>query len=282
MKILFFLAAWRRPEITEICFIGLRRLMMYDRKRFDISALAVISEPDMIPLCEKYEISYVMADNKPLGRKKNIGLNECFRYEWDYLIEIGSDDILRNEVLDLYEPLMVQGVPLFGMRDLVFYNSENGEARRYDSAEVYGMGRGMKRVMLESVAKSVKCEILEDFIGINGAVCNKGKQEYIHVDRVRQWERASFVKPIGEQMYHLWKDEINQGLDSNSSYFLMQHGIPLRHIPVNEPLGMDIKSSENIWKYNATVGSPYNAEDFLKHVSEVERHKLGLLVKEYA
>lgn len=278
MKILFFLACWKRPEITEVCFLGLQRLKAYDPDRFRVNALAVISEESMIPLCEKYGIHYVMHENKPLGKKKNAGLNECFKYEWDYLIELGSDDLLRSEVLDLYEPFMKQGTPFMGMKDLVFYNSETGQARRYDSADVYGMGRAMSRKMLDHVTKSVECEILENFIGSDGPY-NKGKIEYIHVDHLKSWERASFVKPIGNSTYHLWRDTINQGLDQNSSYYLMQRGVPLVHINVTEPLGMDVKSSENIWRYNENIGKEYDPMDFLKHVSEEERCGLEQLVK---
>lgn len=281
MNILFFLACWKRPEITEICFIGLQRLKAYDPDRFRVSALAVISETEMIPLCEKYGIKWLMHENKPLGKKKNAGLNEAFKYDWDYLIELGSDDLVRNELLDLYEPFMKQGLPLMGMKNIVFLNSENGEARQYDSAEVYGLGRCMSRKMLEQSTKSVECEVLQSFIGSDGEYA-KGNKEFVHVDKVEGWERASFIQPIGEVTYHLWKDTINQGLDSNSNYFLMQKGIPLRHIHTSEPLALDIKGKENIWKYNDKIGRDYSAEDFLKHVSEVEQYKLSLLVKEYA
>lgn len=278
MKILFFLACWKRPEITEVCFLGLQRLKAYDPDRFRVNALAVISEESMIPLCEKYGIAYVMHDNKPLGKKKNAGLNECFKHEWDYLIELGSDDLLRNEVLDLYEPLMKKGYPLFGMRHLVFYNSETAEARRYDCADVHGLGRCMSRDMLQRVTKSVECDILEDFVG-DRQVFNKGKREFVPVDYAANWERASFVKKIGEPVYHLWKDSINQGLDNNSNYFLMEKGCPLRHVDTKEPLGMDIKSSENIWKYNPDLGASLDAKEFLSHCSEAEREKLEELIK---
>lgn len=278
MNILFFLACWKRPEITEICFLGLQRLKAYDPDRFRISALAVISEESMIPLCEKYSVHYVMHENHPLGKKKNAGLNECFKYEWDYLIELGSDDLLRSDLLDIYDPYMKQGVPLMGMKDLIFYNSETGEARNYNTADVFGMGRAMSRKMLQHVTRSVECEILEDFIGNDGQY-NKGKQEYIHVDNLASWERASFVKPLGNMTYHLWRDTINQGLDQNSSYYLMQRGVPLRHIRVSEPMGMDIKSSVNIWKYNPNLGSEYDVKKFLDHCSEEERAKLEQLVK---
>src|SRR6478752_4031551 len=96
-RLLVFLAVWKRPEITEICFMGIDRL----RKTglFPIEAFAVISEESMIPLCEKYNIDYCFYKNEPLGEKKNFGLTEAYKKEWDYLVEIGSDDLLKNEYL---------------------------------------------------------------------------------------------------------------------------------------------------------------------------------------
>ena len=80
MRLMIFLAVWKRPEITEICFMGINRL----RKSglFPIEAMAVISEESMKPLCKKYGIDYVMYKNEPLGEKKNYGLREAMKKDF--------------------------------------------------------------------------------------------------------------------------------------------------------------------------------------------------------
>ncbi len=270
---MIFLAVWQRPEITRICFTGIKRLAQYDPKRFEVDALAVISEESMIPLCEEFGIKWVMHENKPLGRKKNFGLNACMRYQWDYLIEIGSDDILRNEILDLYEPLMIRKTPFFGMKHLAFYDTKNGDCNRINTVDVFGMGRCMERKMLESVAVCMECEINQAFIGQN-IEYSKGEYDFIPVTHLEGWMKCGYVTPIGRESFHLWKNSINRGLDNNSAHFLMSRGVPLRHIPSDEPMGVDLKSDVNIWPFNRTDGTPYDSWEFFKHVSEEEREMI--------
>lgn len=147
-KLLFFLAVWKRPEITEICFMGLERLRKLGR--FQMEVLAVISEEEMIPLCEKYGVEYVMHENLPLGRKKNFGLTQALKKDFDYLVELGSDDLLKNELFDAYEPHFIDRKPLLGIRSFVFLNSEDGECRLYTrKLSTFGLGRAIRKDILE-------------------------------------------------------------------------------------------------------------------------------------
>jgi hypothetical protein len=98
-KILIYLAVWKRPQITELCFLGIQRL----RRSFNVEALAVISEEEMKPLCEKYGVHWVMYKNEPLGEKKNYGLRKAKEFDFEYLMEIGSDDKLSVEEKEMLE-----------------------------------------------------------------------------------------------------------------------------------------------------------------------------------
>lgn len=145
VKLLFFLAVWKRPEITEICFLGLNRL----RKQpdYDINVLAVISEESMIPLCEKYDVEWCMHENQPLGAKKNFGLAQAMmKKDFDYMVEIGSDDLLKNEFLNLYP----WDKDVFALSDFIIMNTEDGECRRLTKRDAYyGTGRAISRKALE-------------------------------------------------------------------------------------------------------------------------------------
>lgn len=146
MKLLFYLAVWERPEITEICFMGLNRLKNVGL--FPVEFLAVISEESMIPLCEKYGVDWCMHENLPLGRKKNFGLSQSLKKDWDYMIELGSDDLLKNELLSLYAPYF--GHKQFLVIDsLVFLNSHTGACKCIPSGSRYGLGRCLSRDVVE-------------------------------------------------------------------------------------------------------------------------------------
>lgn len=143
VKLLIFLAVWKRPEITEICFMGISRLR---KKQPDLQAFAVISEESMIPLCEKYGVDWCMYKNDPLGEKKNYGLTQAMKKEFDYLIEIGSDDLLKDEFLELY-PFTHS---VYGLRDFAVIDTETGECRRQNDRHAqFGLGRAISKTALE-------------------------------------------------------------------------------------------------------------------------------------
>lgn len=147
VNLLVFLAVWKRPEITELCFIGLERLKTHPQ--FNIQVSAVISEESMIPLCEKYGVHYTLAPNDPLGEKKNIGLAATRQFQFDYMLEIGSDDLILNELLDSYLKFIDNGEQFFGIQDAAYINSETGECRRLTSSATFGAGRMISRKILE-------------------------------------------------------------------------------------------------------------------------------------
>lgn len=145
MKLLMFLAVWKRPKITEICFMGLNRLRKIPG--YDINVLAVISEESMIPLCEKYDVDWRMTKNHPLGAKKNYGIQQALRKDFDYLIEIGSDDLLKDEILTAYR----WDAPVLGLMDFVLLNTENAKCKSiHTNIPKYGAGRAIERRVLET------------------------------------------------------------------------------------------------------------------------------------
>lgn len=147
VRLLVFFAVWKRPQITEICFLGLERLKKV--KGFEIIPFAVISEPEMIPLCKKYGVAWTMHDNLPLGAKKNHGLKQVKGIEFDYLMEIGSDTLILDELLGHYKGI---DLDFFGVSDVAFIDTETGACRRWISKQtMFGAGRMIKRSVLERV-----------------------------------------------------------------------------------------------------------------------------------
>ena len=146
INLLFFLAVWRRPVITEICFMGISRLRKVPG--FNIQSLAVISEESMIPLCEKYGVDWCITKNDPLGAKKNYGLSQAMRKDFDYLVEIGSDDIFKDEFLSLYD----WDRDVMALSDFLMLDTKTGAVRRRSKHHAYfGTGRAVSKSALEKV-----------------------------------------------------------------------------------------------------------------------------------
>lgn len=228
-RILIYLAVWKRPEITELCFAGIKRLKQHPD--FIIEALAVISEESMIPLCEKYGIHYVMHENKPLGKKKNYGLQEAKSFQFDFLMEIGSDDLVLTELLDVYKKFMVK-YDFFGVRDIAFLCSETGACKRVTNHTNIGAGRLISR---------------------------------------RALEKTNFI---------IWKDDIDRGLDKRSEIELYKANFNYWQIPPSEtPLIIDVKSSENLWKFSQFKGDDYDFNLIMDKLSFEEQELLKLCLQ---
>jgi hypothetical protein len=267
MKILFFLAVWRRPEITEICFMGLNR--MKRSGLFPMNFLAVISENSMKPLCKKYGIDYVVHENLPLGKKKNFGLTEAFKKNWDYLIELGSDDVLKTELLEIYKPYIESNQAMMCINTFCYLNSEDMDCRIINTSVSYGMGRAIERSVLERVARGVEIEAMDDLI-CPGRSVHKGEVGFFRKKDAYVMERVGQARVISDEKYKLWNDSLNKGLDNNSNFFLARNGVMGRQIKSVDPLAIDIKSKENLWPFNKDAGTKYDLTSALKGLSEQE------------
>lgn len=205
--------------------MGINRLKKHEK--YNINVLAVISEPEIIPLCEKYEVSWILHENLPLGKKKNYGLSHLANFDFDYVMEIGSDDLILDELLDNYLEYFGR-YDFFGVCDIAYIESENGECRRHlMSASTYGAGRCISRHVLE------------------------------------------------EMNWKIWDDNISRGLDNSSIKRIASHGIPYYQIPASEiPLVIDVKSNDNLWKFNYFLGEKFDIELLFDRLSDSEVNKI--------
>jgi hypothetical protein len=228
MRLLIYLAVWKRPEITEICFMGIDRLRQ--QGKHEIDALAVISEDEMIPLCEKYGIRWVMHENFPLGRKKNFGLKEAMKLDFDYLVEIGSDDLLKNEFLD---------------------NDFDGHVTVPSSAVLLDTRTGKARMITQRDAKF-------------GAG--------------RVFSKEAIAATVNDGMFD---NNQNKGLDGLSWFRLAQKGYLESHRRFLEPVVIDLKSNQNIWKFSDLEdrGIEYPISKALKGLSEQEINAIKCLIQ---
>ncbi len=256
--------------------MGLQRLM----KHCGGSAFAVISEKSMIPLCKKYGIDFCEHDNQPLGLKKNFGLNEVMKNKFDYLIELGSDNLILNEMIDRYKPLMQSGEDFFGSTKLLFIDSVTGQTRSYEAVENqygfgFGLGRCMSRRLLESVSAKVKMQVHETcFNAVTEDIWYGGSIGWASEAMAKNLENAKLVTIEDSNLtYKLWTDKAERCLDNDSNARIMAHGFKYKVVETPEPLMADIKSDENIWGFNPELGDAADLENFLNKLSKQEKEQ---------
>lgn len=113
------MCCWKRPEVTRIAFTGLKRLQQH--QAFTITPLIVLSPEDKFykqleSLCEEFGYQITISDNFPLGTKKNNGLKAAMTFDFDYLLDIDSDDVCSDLLFDQYSQLIDEGHKFLGVR----------------------------------------------------------------------------------------------------------------------------------------------------------------------
>jgi hypothetical protein len=130
LKIQIVIPIWKRPEVTKFCFEHLREMIVSTKHDFNV--LCVISEPEYIEICESFGFDWVACDNNPLGNKINHGIKHALaHFEFDYLMMMNSDSIIKPELFDFYEPLFKNQHPFFGVNKVTFVNFKTKEAKDF-------------------------------------------------------------------------------------------------------------------------------------------------------
>lgn len=161
MKLGVLTCMWKRPEVFEIFATGLNRL----KDNFNVITLSVGSEgKESMALCAKYGINYISFYNKPLGSKFNTGMRAMQQFNPDYVMILGSDDLISNAAMKRVLELCAKGHDVVGFTDVWFYDliQKNlhywpGYGHRGDKAdasragEAIGLGRTLSRAILNKM-----------------------------------------------------------------------------------------------------------------------------------
>jgi len=154
INIITFTPVWQRPEIFKICLAGIKRLVNHDKKRFNIRPFFMVSESWAAAELIKLKYDFVYVTNDPLGAKKNAGIKYALEnYQFDYIMEIGSDDLLTSGYLDLIEPLLLEGIQQLHPSSVYFADARNGEVAFWETNKVLGAGRCISRKAIETVTR---------------------------------------------------------------------------------------------------------------------------------
>jgi len=149
-KILILLPIWKREKITNLCLKNLSEL----QKDINIDVLCIVSESWAKISAKKYGFKYVNAPNECLGTKMNIGVRFAMGLNFDYLMNLGSDDIITKELFEMYKPYFKDDTKIFGCTRLTFIDSKSKEAKTFDYKVLIGAGRCIKKTILKEVLKS--------------------------------------------------------------------------------------------------------------------------------
>jgi len=108
-------------------------------------------------LVERYGFLYIEKPNEPLAEKFNATTRAAKLVNPDYVLCLGSDDIIHPSLMKLYIKHMIQGYDFIGILDMYFWDAVSGkclywggyrDARRKNHTA--GAGRLISKRLMES------------------------------------------------------------------------------------------------------------------------------------
>lgn len=213
-----------RPRVTKTFIDGLIRLKKHAPSWVHLKFLLVYSNiADLLTI--KHAIHdfdnyfhLVYAPNYPLGRKHNMGLSYlCNCGVFDYCMQLGSDDLLSDEVWNAYRPWFKEERKFFGVTSVYLYDGPSGRIKICQGNQVFGAGR-----------------------------C-------IHSSVVRQFVRTTEYAQFWTDSAQGGLDIDSERNISKEIGFSALRVTPIR---TNKPIVMDIKTADNINSYVSMPGEP--------------------------
>ena len=157
-KILIVTAVYERHDLTEIVLNHYRNIK--NNGWHDIQLLAVGSEGDKSrDLCILNGWDYIEHPNTPISQKFHHLFLHTQTYVFDFIILVGSDDLMSEEVITFYETKIDRDTPyLFGLRDIYFYSIPHDATLHmegYPFPQTIGAGRVFSRTLMERINYSI-------------------------------------------------------------------------------------------------------------------------------
>src|SRR5690606_26249757 len=129
MRILIFSAIHGRHNITDLFLMGIERLKIFSGHEVD---LFCVGSPDDSEYLKSKGIDHCIYDNTILSKKFEYGFKEAIKKDFDYLLRLGSDDLLDHNIFnEYYNALMNEGTHYFGLKTIGVVDSKTFDSCVY-------------------------------------------------------------------------------------------------------------------------------------------------------
>lgn len=124
-------------------------MKMISESKHDYLVTCVISEVEYVEMCGEYGFNFVFANNNPLGAKINAGIAATLATDYDYLMLMNSDNVIKSELIDKWYN-DYWGNPFFGVNRVTYVNFSTKDAVdfTYDMS-IIGVAKMVRRDVVE-------------------------------------------------------------------------------------------------------------------------------------
>jgi len=156
---------WQREDIFSIINQQLN-YFVENSKDFEFHIIFILSREDpkfrklmnIIKKDSDFNYHLVYFPNTYLGKKTNAGISYAYKLGFDYLMNIGSDDLIHPAIMQLYKPYICMNNDFFGIDSLYFYDSQTQKClyfSYYNSPHVIGAGRMISYRTIKKVIENI-------------------------------------------------------------------------------------------------------------------------------
>jgi hypothetical protein len=155
MKVAIVTAVWKRPEVFAMFAKGVKHLQ---ENCPEIEFVVIVAGSEgwktnkMVTDCG---FLYIEIPNEPLALKVNAPVRLAGRLNVDYVLCVGSDDIITPELMELYIKHMRAGIDYIAVSDFYFYDTVTGKSlywggytEPYRKGHACGAGRLISKRLL--------------------------------------------------------------------------------------------------------------------------------------
>lgn len=280
MKILVYTCMFNRPQISDLFLTNMEKVKQYISLWAELDIFACVTGADSAQVCRDHGVTFFEHENEPLGLKWNAGMERAIKYnDFDYVMIMGDDDLMNPHLMDLYQPLMQEGVHYFGVGSIYFYSALQNKAIEFSYNQpdkLIGCCRMISREALTTTGFMVEVQARRDIRSFN-MIKNQKYSIPAHIANYLSALRLVYMG--GKPYFNLWDQYANKGLDNASELALISAGYYPVKVKTPYVMVTDIKSGQNIWKYEHLLyaGLEVPVEKALGHLSPFEREKINNL-----
>lgn len=139
-----------RSQILKLWLLSISRL------RNDVGWFPVVcvSEAEDKKACEKAGVHHITQKNSPASEKWNTGAKWMLTQDVDYIMIVGSDDIISSNLMRNFISASEQNCDVMGIHDVYFYCSygkHRGVFLHHTTPKMLGLCRTIHRRIVEKV-----------------------------------------------------------------------------------------------------------------------------------
>lgn len=142
INLLILIPIHQREEVRKVCFDALLQQDSVARAQGIRIYVRHVESSQEYPQIK----GDVLYRDEPLGAKLNRGLVYSIGSKWDYLMVLGSDDLLRPQIWGYIRTAIEEEVPVFGFNQAYLYDRINHRSKIWDAGPgTFGAGRCVRR-----------------------------------------------------------------------------------------------------------------------------------------